>query len=327
MCGRILVLVFTVTTSLCARDKIAFVEFLGYRGIDVEAIRKALPFHEGDPVTRALRQQAKDAVKRVTGLEATDVAIVCCVQDGDSAVFIGLPGKSSRVFTLNAAPAGDAVPPAELTSLCNKMQKAEDEAFKKGSYEEDGSPGYRLSKEPDARAAELALREYAMKHEEEIVRVLDAAAKADRRAMAAVSLGYGANSARQMAALLRASRDPDSGVRNDAMRALGEILGGNPSLGKQLPADTFIDMIRSGVWTDRNKSSAVLWSLTESRDPELLKRLKAEASDALEEMARWQGNWAFLPRVILARIAGIPEDQANQLAIEPLATFLTAVGR
>jgi spermidine synthase len=43
----------------------------------------------------------------------------------------------------------------ELTALYNKMKQAEDAAFKKGVFEEDGSPGYRLSKEPGADAARL----------------------------------------------------------------------------------------------------------------------------------------------------------------------------
>jgi hypothetical protein len=321
-------LVFALVASGFARDRIAYIEFFGCQGIDPDAVRKVLPFLEGDKITKNTTEQARAAVKRATGRDATNVNRVCCIGDGDSVLFIGLPGTSSQVFTVNPAPKGDAMPPPELTSLYSKMNQAEDAAFKKGIFEEDGSPGYRLSKEPAARAADLALREYALHHEDEIIRVLESSGKAEQRAMAADALGYGARTARQAAALVRAARDPDSEVRNDSTRALGEILRADPSAASQIPPDTFIDMIRSGTWTDRNKSSSVLWPLTQSRDPKLLARLKSQATDALLEMARWRTfGWAYAPRVILARIAGIPEERIDQLAEGPLDAFFAALGR
>lgn len=320
--------VFALAASGLARDRIAYIEFFGYQGIDTDAVRKALPFREGAKITKTRKEEARAAVKRVTGRDATDVARVCCVGDGDSVLFIGLLGTSSQVFTVNPALKGDVTPPSELTALYGKMNQAEEAAFQKGIFAEDGAPGYRLSKEPGARAAQLALREYALHHEDEIIRVLESSGKAEQRGMAADALGYGARTARQMAALVHAARDPDSGVRNDSTRALGEILRADPSAAAQIPPDTFIDMIRSGTWTDRNKSSSVLWPLTQSRDPKLLARLKSQAGDALLEMARWRTNgWAYWPRVILARIAGIPEERIDQVAEGPLDAFLAAIGR
>jgi hypothetical protein len=321
-------LVFALATSLCARNRIAYIEFFGYQGIDVDAVRKALPFREGDKAPKNIKQQAQAAVKRVTGRKATDVAEICCTGDRDYAIFIGLPGKSSQVFTLGAAPKGDLTPPPELTSLHRKMDQAEEAAFKMVGGQEDGAPGYRLSKEPGARAAELALREYALHHEDEIIHVLESSGKAAQRSMAADALGYGAPTPRQMGALVRSARDPDSGVRNDSTRALGEILRGDPSAATRIPPDNFIDMIRSGIWTDRNKASAVLWPLSQSRDPQLLARLKSDAGNSLLEMARWRADdWAFTARVVLGRIAGIPEERIDELAMGPLDAFLSAIGR
>jgi hypothetical protein len=311
-----------------ARDRIAYIEFFGYGGIDAEAVRKALPFREGDTIPKEIAKQARAAVKGVTGGEATDVNAACCNGEGDSVIFIGLPGTSSQAFTYNPVPPGDVVPPSELTATYRKMKQAEEVAFNKGIFEEDGSPGYRLSKEPGARTAQLAVHEYALQHEGEIVHMLESSGNAERRAMAADALGYGARTPRQMAALVRAARDRDSGVRNDATRALSEILRADPSAAAQIAPDNFIDMIRSGIWTDRNKASMVLWPLTQKRDPRLLERLKTEASDALLEMARWRTNgWAYSPQVILARMAGIPEEQIDALAEGPLEAFLAAIGR
>jgi hypothetical protein len=172
---------------------------------------------------------------------------------------------------------------------------------------EDGTPGYRLLKEPTARAAELAVRAFALDHEDELLQILTTSADGAQRAIAADVLGFGARSPRQMAALVRGVRDPDSEVRNNSTRALAEILSGDPSLAAQIPADNFIQMIQSGIWTDRNKASVVLYRLTQSRDPQLLARLNAEAGDALQEMANWRGGWAMWPRFVLERIAGRSE--------------------
>lgn len=60
----------------------------------------------------------------------------------------------------------------------------------------------------------------------------------------------------------------------------------------------------------------------------LLARLKSEAGDTLQEMARWRTNgWAYSARVILGRIADIPEERINQLAEGPLDAFVSAIGR
>ena len=100
MLRRTSLLLLALATSLCARNRIAYIEFFGYQGIDVEAVRKALPFKEGDGVAKNIKEQAKASVKRVTGGYATDVAQICCTGDSDYAIFIGLPGnlaKSSRL--------------------------------------------------------------------------------------------------------------------------------------------------------------------------------------------------------------------------------------
>lgn len=89
-----------------------------------------------------------------------------------------------------------------------------------------------------------------------------------------------------------------------------------PAVASQIPADTFIDMLWSGVWSDRNKASALFWMLTASRDQQLLARLRAEASDALVEIARWDADHSVPARLILGRIAGIPDAELFKMVME-----------
>ena len=294
-----------------APRKIGYIEFFGYRGLDLLAIRKLLPFREGDTSGSMLKDETRSAVERVTGRKATDVYVVCCTGRGELSIFIGLPGASSRPFTFEPAAHGAVSLPAELTRLYEAMDRAETEAARRSLAEEDRPVGYRLSKEPVARAAEIPFRAYGLGHEEEIVNVLRSSGDDRQRAIAADALGFGARTPRQVAALVRPARDPDEVVRNNATRALMEILRGDSATASQISPDNFIDMIRSGTWTDRNKGSAVLSLLTQSPDPVLLRRIQSEAGDALLEMARWREfGRAQAARLILARIEGKSDSRA-----------------
>ncbi len=294
-----------------APRKIGYIEFFGYKGLDLLAIRKVLPFREGDTSRPTLKDEAQSVVERVTGRKATDVSVVCCTGRGELTIFIGLPGGSSRPLTFEPVPQGAVSLPAELADLHKKMSQAEKDATLRSLAEEDKPVGYRLLKEPLAQAAELSFRAYALGHDDEIIQVLTSSGDADQRAMAADALGFGARTSQQMAALVRAARDPDEDVRNNVTRALYEILRADPTAASQIPPDNFIDMLRSGTWTDRNKGSMVLMSLTQSRDPILLRRIQSEAGDAVLEMARWRESGRSLQaRLILARIDGKPDWRA-----------------
>jgi hypothetical protein len=63
-------------SALAARDRIVFIDVYGANGMDTEAVRRALPFHPGDPKTREIKPQAVDAVNRVTGRD--EIALICC---------------------------------------------------------------------------------------------------------------------------------------------------------------------------------------------------------------------------------------------------------
>jgi hypothetical protein len=322
---RAILSLLTVVVAAPARDRIAFIEFFGYKNLDVEAIRRALPIHEGDPFTDVIEDQVHQAVHRVTGKNPTDVNPVCCVNDRDWTIYIGLPGDSFHTPAYHRKPVQNLHLTVDLSGLYEAMKQAEMAALSNGAAEEDGAPGYRLLKDAGARAAELRVREYALRHEDELIRVLRDSSFNDQRAMAADALGYAGRSTRQIDALEYAVQDSDATVRNNATRALGEILRAGVSTAAPVRISPFIEMLNSPTATDRNKSSLILWPLTESRDPQLLGRLHSEAGESLLEMARWRTNWNFIARVILARIAGVDESRVMGLASGPLPAFLEAI--
>jgi len=302
-----------------AEPRIATIEFFGHKGVDVAAVRAALPLHEGDELSGGAEAKARvrDAVVRASGSEPTDVAAICCRSDGGVLLFIGLRGGSFKAFEYRPAPAGEARVSNELAALDERLGEASDAAVRKGgdAAREDDSQGYALAHDPQVRSIQLALRRYAIAHEPELFHVIESSRDAKHRAIASQALGYAHQSARQVLALTRAARDPDGEVRNNATRAIGVLAGANQRLARQIPPDVFIEMLSSGIWTDRNKSAAVLEALTAKRTATVLAKLRANALDSLIEMAMWhEASHAYFARMVLGRVAGIPEKRLQELA-------------
>jgi hypothetical protein len=166
-------------------------------------------------------------------------------------------------------------------------------------------------KDPAVRALQLDVRRWALKHERELLRALESSSSVQHRRVASDALGYARQSKQQRLALI----DADSEVRNNAARALGVLVRSNSKLAAEIVPDTFIEMLNSGAWSDRNKAAALLESLTAGRNPELLAQIRAIALDSLIEMASWRrASHAYFARKILGRIAGLSEKQLNDLA-------------
>ena len=228
-------------------------------------------------------------------------------------IYIGLPGSSMRIVPYNPAPKGTIRLPAKMVSLYQQTMEASSKAVLNGSANEDSSKGFALSTEPELRAKQLATREYALRHERLVRSVLASSHDAEHRTVAAHILGYASQSNQQIAALVRASHDADDSVRNNAIRALGVLAESSPKVADRIPAESFVAMLSSGSWTDRNKAAFLLTELSKRRDPRLLTQLRSQALDSLIEMARWRSGHADFARIMIGRIAGIEETRLQKL--------------
>ena len=69
-------------------------------------------------------------------------------------------------------------------------------------------------------------------------------------------------------------------------------------------------MLESLEWTDRNKATALLYHLTESRDEVLMAAVRRKSIPALEEMALWSlPGYAYPALMTLGRVAGMDDDE------------------
>jgi hypothetical protein len=78
---------------------IASVDFFGYGKFDVVKLRSSLPVQAGNSLNRsewtAYRSRIEAAVRARTGKRTTDVALLCCNEQGNSMIYIGVAGATN----------------------------------------------------------------------------------------------------------------------------------------------------------------------------------------------------------------------------------------
>jgi hypothetical protein len=134
---------------------------------------------------------------------------------------------------------------------------------------EEYSNGYALMNDSSARALQLQFIPIARDNYELLKRVLNNSKYFYHRAFAAQMMAYSSDKAIVINDLLPAIYDANEVVRNNTARALALLADymSNHVPGVKIPAEPFIQMLNSYVWTDRNKGSMVLRFLTNDRDP------------------------------------------------------------
>ena len=297
--------------------RIGSIDFFGTAGVDVAKARAQVSAHESQNISfdaiEPLQQQLRSAVAAGTGHPATDAAVVCCNPNGELMLYIGLGGANSRSVPHLPAPQNSSCLPQTALDLYDRAMDENAKAVQSGDAAEDDSLGYALGHNPALRRTQLEMRGFALHNLAPIETVLrDCSRNKDRQA-AAELLGYAETSSQQVSELVHASEDSDSTVRNNAVRAL-EVL--SSSLKKvQIPGESFIPLLNSDQWTDRNKAGLLFMHLTSSGDSTLLSSLARQSFDSLAEMARWKDKGhAVAYRIILGRIAGLDEKVSAEMA-------------
>ena len=317
----LLILLFASIVS--AQDnakRIGAIDFFGYSGIDLNKVRASLPIREGEPFEAIdskvfeTIERIKESIKTSTGKPPTEVAPVCCDAQGNYLIFIGLAGNSNRKTFFHPVPKGKISLPSSIVSLYRQLVELNSSLVSQGRATEDRSKGYALSTDENLRRKQLQGRTFAEGHQRLLSQVLRSSADPEQRTVASHFMGYARQSRSQIADLVWATRDADDGVRNNAIRALGVLAESNSKIAAQIPPGAFIEMLNSGIWTDRNKGSYALEQISKTRNPKLLSLLRARALEALIEMAHWQSaGHAASARTILGRIGGIDEKRLVEM--------------
>jgi hypothetical protein len=288
---------------------IGIIDFYGLGSVSEGQVREALQIKEGDP-SSVDRKEAKRRLESLPGVAEASLGFVCC-DAGKAILFIGIREKGVPAPQFRSAPQGKVRLPQDVVQAGDDLLKAISAALLKGDLREDDSQGHALSKDPAMRAIEDRYITFAARDLKLLRDVLRHSADAKHRALAAEVIAYTANKQAIVNDLVEATRDPDTGVRNNATRALLVMANSNKQTSRQqikIPLRPFIEMLNSFEWTDRNKSSYALLALTDNRDSVILSELRQKALTSLIEMARWKSH-AYPSFFLLGRVAGFPEDE------------------
>lgn len=291
-------------------NRIGVIDFYGLRRLAPAQLVGALSMQIGDAVGK--NDVLRTRLLTVPGVADAQVTAVCC-EAGRSIIYVGVRETGTPELPFRASPTGALRLPGDIVVTGENFLHALQQGVQSGNNAEDDSAGYSVVLYPPARAQQQKLIAYAQDHVELLRAVMRNASDSTQRALATQMMAYTPDRAAAVQELLAATEDPSPEVRNNALRALAIMAlykQAHPDAPYDVPVGSFVRLLNSIDWTDRNKASFVLVALTESRDPALLKQLRDSAFDALTEMARWKVfGHAVAPALILGRMAGIPDQQ------------------
>jgi hypothetical protein len=308
-----------VVSTVVVADGEAFpiniIDCYGLRKVSADAVRVALTFKEGDTITfadderPAMLAASEERLAKVPGVVSARITVTCC-DSGGAIAYVGIQEQGAPTLSLRSAPKGDVRLPADVVSAGQEFSEALTLALQRGDAAEDRSKGHSLMHDPAVRAVQERFIGFARRDLPLLRRVLRKASDPAHRALAAQVMGYADDKQSVVDDLVRAMSDPADLVRNNAMRALAVFAEAVPRP-PVVPAAPFGAFLNSPAWSDRNKASLALNTLSVGRDRRILREIRESALVPLAEMARWKSTGHAQPSfMILARVAGYSDEAA-----------------
>lgn len=315
---------FISTTNIwCQPMQVGIIDFYGprSRSIDME-LKKCLPIKENTTIQMDSIEsyfKNKEAIlgcfKRTqSNIKKMEVSFICCV-DSASEYIIYVGVDTTITLIPESIKMNDIKLPTEITSVYDSVNSLMVVAIQHGEADDDYTNGHSLIAYLPVRKLQEKFIPYADANLNLLREVLKTSKYAEQRAIVATVIAYYHNKAEIIKDLEEAVSDADQSVRNNATRAIGiiaEYAQSRPKLKIKIPADPFITMMNSILWTDQNKGASVLLRLSNNRDKKILAKLKDKALASLINMANWKmDSHSFVAYVILGRIAGWKEEDLN----------------
>ncbi len=301
--------------------RIGAIEVYGIRKVPEDRVLKALGIAVGDRLP-ASKVDAEDRVSEVPGVADARLEAVCCT--GDRAIlYVGVQEDGGRGVMFRKPPNGPERLPKDTIEPYQEFIRAFEDAARKGNTAEDVSEGHPLATAPSVRRMQERFREI-IPHRIKILReVLRNSDDPSHRAIAAAMIGYAPDKQQAANDLEDALRDPDEGVRANALRALAAMAGRKEV---KLHVSAVADLLDSLAWSDRRRAAEALVAITASRPAEVA--ALRDAGPALREMARWKTpEHAHAAFVLLGRMSGMKDDAINTAWEKDRAGLLKVLAR
>ena len=295
--------------------KIGIIDYFGIKKASRERIEKALEVKPGAPMPKS-KGELELQLELVNNVVRAELEAVCC-EDGKAILYVGILEKGGKTFEFHEQPTDESVHlPEPLVDLWQQFVEQVNIAVREGKAAEDLTNGHSLMQYAPARDLQLQFPALVDANLPLLRDVLRKSADETERAIAAYMIPYATKKRGVIDDLQYAVRDPDDGVRNNAMRSLAAlaVLGKlKPMMDIQTSPTWFVEQLNSMTFSDRNKAAFALVSMTEGRDPQTLGMLKDRALDSMIDMARFQHLPHALPGFIDAHMhAGLHQSPCDE---------------
>jgi hypothetical protein len=290
------------------------INLYGLHGIAPDRILSAAKLKPGGPLPSS-KGDMEDRIAEVSGVGASRVEAICC-EGSQVDVFIGIEAKNGPHSAFRSEPTGNAMLSDNLLEVYQQYGAALRRAVARGKGAQDLTAGHPITSDPDANAIEQHFLLYAAAHLDELRNVLRNCSDPDQRAAAAAVIGYAVRKGDVVPDLEYALQDPDDAVRTNALKALNAfaVLGSiQPDAAVKISPTWMVELLHSVVLSDRIEAVKTLLTLTDHDGQEARDQIRERALPDLIEMARWKTpRYALPPFLLLSRVAGVTEQQAEQ---------------
>src|SRR6218665_1431446 len=218
------------------------------------------------------------------------------------------PGDEWRM-SFSAEPQGDVTDPEGLLEAWKGYQTRFWELRRQGAVPEYGGDACRALvchggfAHPDLAPFEPRFIDGVPRHAHSLVRVLREDKDSGKRFRSLMLLPYVSSREWLVQAVLPSVRDPDQGVRNEALRLLGAMQEAQPRV--LIPLDTVLEALWYPLSTDRNKAGWALVRLVETEGAVHRQRILERSGEVLLRMLRMKDAVDHEPaHNVLALLAG-----------------------
>ncbi len=297
---------------LAAQPKVGYVEVYGVRKLSKDRIIKTIGAAPGSELPRS-KGAVEERLVALDGVALAQMEAFCC-DEGRLILYVGIQERGMPLFEYRPAPDEEVFLPAEVSEAYAEFTAALGRAAAAGDLAEDLTAGHSLMRNPACRTIQARFVWFGGTYLGQLRAVLARSADPEQRAMAAYIIGYAADKKAVIDDLQAGLRDPEPEVRSTAARALRAIavLGRDKSLGVQIRATWFVEMLNSVALADRIEGSRTLNLMFDDLSEGALTQIRERALPSLLEMARWTHlPHALPPYLLLGRVAGIAEAEMS----------------
>jgi len=292
--------------ALAQAPVVGDIEFYGLNSLTPERILGPIHLETGDPLPPS-KGALEDRISEIPNVVLARVEAVCC-QGRRTILFIGIEEKGAPHPAFRSPPAGEATLPPDVVDAYHEFLGAVAHAAGQGRAAEDLTAGHSRMDDPGARAIQNRFLAFAADHAELLRNVLRNGSEDEKRAAAAVVIGYVPKKEAVVDDLQYALQDPDDGVRANAARALNAFA----VAGIKVSPTWLLELLNSVVLSDRVEAVRTLLTLTDKPAPDVIAQLREHGLPAVVEMARWKTpTYALPPFLLVARAAGLSDQQAQ----------------